>query len=422
VGRATTWSFVAAALLGAAALGPLSCDGEDPPPPTGTGGEGGALPALDCPESGVLHGPWSLRFDETSAVVRWDACAPSSTEISVEPEGGGDALTFSGEQTAADVRTSYAFLEGIAPDLPGVYYRTEVTATGLTPGSCYRYQLAADSGRRGRFCTAKPAGQPFKFMAIGDTNPVVGDTAGVFEQALDDSIDFVLHLGDVQYYASVFESWSVWFPEMAPLLEQGAFMPSVGNHEYELDYEFQDYYERLFGGAGFDGTTEYYRFQSGGVWFFSLSTETDLEAGSAQANWLEAQIADAAAQPGYRFGVVYFHKPMMTLSEYTQKSGEREHFEPIFRQFDIKLILCGHVHGYERFVDGDLTYVVSGGGGAVLHDLDVKIDDRPEEAMLRQASASEYHATLIEVGANEIHGTAISNEGVVLDDFVIPLP
>jgi acid phosphatase type 7 len=408
--------------LFAAALVP-SCDGgETTAGSSGAAGEGGGLPPLDCPESGVLHGPWSLHFDETSVVVRWDACAPSSAEISVEPEGGGDALVFTGEQSASDVTTSYAFLEGVPPDLPGVYYRTEVVATGLTAGSCYRYQLAADSGRRGRFCTAKPAGAPFKFMAIGDTNPAVGDTAGVLDHTLDDSIDFSLHLGDVQYYASVFDSWAHWFPEMAPLLEQGAFQPSVGNHEYERDNEFQDYYERLFGGAGFDGTTEHYRFQSGGVWFFSINSEDEFKAGTPQAEWLEEQIVDAAGRPGYRFGVVYFHKPMMTLSDYAQQSSERQHFDPIFRANGVKLILSGHVHGYERFVDGDLTYVVSGGGGALLHDLDVSIDDRPEQAMLRQASAKEYHATLIEVGETEIHGSAVSNEGDVIDDFVIPLP
>ena len=68
---------------------------------------------------------------------------------------------------------------------------------------------------------------------------------------------------------------------------QGAFMPSLGNHEYEGDgAEFNDYYARLFGGAGFDtDALEYYRFKSGGVYFFSLSTEADLEAGSPQAEW-----------------------------------------------------------------------------------------------------------------------------------------
>ena len=386
--------------------------------PSGTGG-GGAGPA--CPESGVLHGPWAMRFDETSIRVRWDACAPSSTEIVVEPEGGGEPVTFQGEQAAADVQTSYDVINGVPPDLPGIRYRTEVAVNGLQAGSCYRYQLAADSGRRGRFCTAKAAGAPFKFFAVGDTNPSVGDTTGVLDHMPSD-VDFTIHLGDIQYYASVFESWATWFPDMQPLLRQGAFQPSIGNHEYEIDFEFQDYYERLFGGAGFDSpVVEWYRFQSGGVWFFSLSTEADLDAGTDQANWLEAQLADAASQPGYRFGVVYFHKPMMTLSEYTQKKGERLHFDPIFRQHGVRLVMCGHVHGYERFVDGELTYIVSGGGGAALHDLDVTADERPEEASKRVASSSTYHGTVIEVLADSIHGTAIGHDGRTLDDFTIDL-
>lgn len=386
-------------------------------------GGGGGGTTRTCPESGVLYGPWSLAFTETSAKVRWDACAPSSTEISVEPEDGGAPFMVSGEQSAADVRTTYDVIQGVPPDVPGVYYRTEVVVNGLTAGTCYRYQLAADSARRGRFCTARPPGASFKFFAVGDTNPAIGDTKGVFENALPADADFVLHLGDIQYYASIFDSWAAWFPAMVPLLEQGAFMPSVGNHEYEIDFEFQDYYARLFGGAGFDSTAvEYYRFQSGGVWFFSLNTEESLEAGSPQASWLEAQIADAASRPGYRGGVVYFHKPMMTLSEYSQKSGEREYFEPIFLANGVHLVLCGHVHGYERFVDGDIVYVVSGGGGAALHDLDVSIEERPEEAALRMASASTYHGTTFEVTPTEIIGTAVSHTGETIDTFSVPLP
>jgi hypothetical protein len=422
---AATLSFVAAVTLAFTFHGCSddegACEGVDCGV-AGAGGGGGAK-TVDCPESGVLHGPWALHFDETSAVVRWDACAPSSTEITVEPEDGGAPITVSGEQSASDVTTSYDPFDAVTPDLPGVYYRTEVAVTGLAASSCYRYQLAADSARSGRFCTARQAGDSFKFLAIGDTNPAIGDTAGVFKHVLTDDIDFSIHLGDVQYYASVFDSWANWFPEMAPLLEQGAFMPSVGNHEYEIDFEFQDYYERLFGGAGFDSTAvEYYRFQSGGVWFFSLSTESDLGQGSAQADWLEQQLADAASQPGYRFSVVYFHKPMMTLSEYSQRSGEREYFKPIFSQYGVKLVMNGHVHGYERFVDGDITFIVSGGGGAILHDLDVSIQDRPDQAALRVASSKSYHATVIEVLPTEISGEVISNDGDSLDSFTIALP
>lgn len=419
-------AYVAATAAGMTTMALASSCGDDDESTAcedcGTGGGGGTIQSA-CPESGVVSGPWALHFDETSAVVRWDGCAPGSTEIVVEPEEGGDAITVSGEQTASDVQTSYTLIDGVPPDLPGVYYKSEVVVTGLQPSRCYVYTLAADSGRSGRFCTARRAGDAFRFLAIGDTNPAIGDTRGVLDHALAEPVDFAIHLGDIQYYQSIFESWTTWFASMQPLLAAGAFQPSVGNHEYENDFEFQDYYARLFGGAGFDSNeVEYYRFQSGGVWFFSLSTEEELSAGSPQADWLEAELADAAAKPGYRFGVVYFHKPMMTLSEYTQKSGERAHFAPIFEQHGVKLVMAGHVHGYERFVDGALTYVVSGGGGALLHDLDAGAAERPEEASKRVAVAERYHATLIDVGADEFRGTAVSHDGEELDSFVIALP
>ena len=385
----------------------------------GAGGQGG----LDCPASGVLYGPWSLHFDSSSALVRWDACAPGSTEIEVEPEAGGSATVYEGEQVAGEVLTAYDIISTIDPDLPGTRYLSEVRVTGLEAGSCYRYKLLADDTRSGRFCTARAAAEPFEFFVIGDTNPALGHTTGVLDHAMHPAADFVVHTGDLQYYASVFESWAVWFPLMQPMLSQGAFMPCIGNHEVvENEHEFEDYYLRTFGGAGFDSDRpEYYRYQSGGVWFFSLNTEGDLSAGSAQADWLEAQLADAASQPGYRFSVVYQHKPMITLSEYSQMSAEREHFAPIFAQHGVRLVFMGHVHGYERFVDGPVTYVVSGGGGAALHDLDVNLDARPEEAAMRQASAKRYHGVAVQVGEQAIQASAIADDGEVLDEFTIPI-
>ena len=50
--------------------------------------------------------------------------------------------------------------------------------------------------------------------------------------------------------------------------------------------------------------------------------------GSEQAAWLEQQLADASAQPGYRFSIVYFHRPFITLSEYSQDKAAREYSSP----------------------------------------------------------------------------------------------
>jgi acid phosphatase type 7 len=395
----------------------------------GAAGAGGGV-AIDCPKSGVLHGPWSLHFDEKSARVRWDACAPSSAALSVTPESGGAATTVTGTQTVAHVLTSYDTLKNVPPDLPGTYYTTEVNVTGLEPSRCYKYQLVADPARKGRFCTARKAGDPFVFLAMGDTNPAIGDTDGVMASVLGGLAgdapfaarpDFTAHLGDMQYYASLFESYATWFPAMAPLFEAGALQPAVGNHESEKDHEFDDYYTRLFGGAGFDGALEYYRYQSGGVWFFSLDTEISMKPGSEQANWLEKSLADAAGKPGYRFGVVYFHKPWITLSEYSQDVTARNHFKPLFEKYKVRLVLQGHVHGYERFVDGAITYITSGGGGAALHDLDLSLADRPAEAALRVKSAKRYHATLFSVLADRIEARAVASDATVLDSFAIPL-
>jgi hypothetical protein len=259
-------------------------------------------------------------------------------------------------------------------------------------------------------------------MAIGDTNPILGSTDDVLKYALQKKPDFTVHLGDIQYYASIFESWNAWFPLMRPMLEQGAFLPSIGNHESELEGEFQDYYTRYFGGAGFDGQLEYYRFESAGVWFFSLDTELDLDAGKPQTQWLEAQLADAAQQPGFRFSVVYMHRPLITCGDSSQDKSAREHLQPIFIQNKVRLVLQGHMHGYERFEVGDVTYVTCAGGGGALGDVDANVESRPEEAALRVVGAKSYNAMIVDVGATDVVGTVTDEDGKVIDAFTHPLP
>ena len=68
---------------------------------------------------------------------------------------------------------------------------------------------------------------PITFLAIGDTNPALGHTQGVLEHTLTRSPEFTVHLGDMQYYSSIIESWQLWFSMMQPLLSQGAILPCI---------------------------------------------------------------------------------------------------------------------------------------------------------------------------------------------------
>lgn len=387
----------------------------------GSGGSGGSASQIECPASGVYHGPWSLKFDETSAIVRWDACNPGDVAITLTPEEGGAPRVVEGTQTEAVLTTVHDLLD-IPPDLPGTYYTSEVALTGLTPGACYTYEIVADPSKSGRVCAAEPSPGPLRFMAIGDTNPAIGPTEEVLTHVLARSPDFVVHLGDIQYYSSVLDSWSQWFISMQPMLSSGAFMPSIGNHESENATEYIDYYDRLFADAGFDGTRKYYRFQSGGVWFFALDTEQDLAPNSEQGIWLVQMLEDAASQPGFRGSVVYMHRTLITVGDAGSDPGLRALLEPVFIEHGVRLVLAGHMHGYERFLSNGLTYVTSGGGGGLIGNVDENVEERPEEAALRVASAAAFHAMDFQVTADSIEGAAVDETGTEIDAFSIALP
>jgi hypothetical protein len=392
--------------------------------PAGGGGQGGGVGGLVCDDPWVSKGPWSLAFDETSAKVRWEACADGSDpDLVMAPEGGGDEVVVSATVTPFELTETYtAPLSSIAPpDYAGTYYMHEAELTGLEAGRCYAYHLAADPSRGGRVCTAKAAGEPFTFAAIGDTNPALGSTDDTISHLLPESPDFTIHGGDIQYYDSLLETWALWFPIMQPLLSQGAFMPAIGNHESELSNELSEYALRFFGGAGFDGGETYYQFQSGGVWFFNLNTEEPISQGSPQAIWLEGALEDAALDPDHRFSVVYFHRPLYSCGDSGDDQAAREFLQPIFEATNVLFVISAHMHGYERFeFDSGPTFLVSGGGGGLLQNIDENLD-RPY-CDRRVASGKLHHSVLFDVGATEVSGRVIDRDGEVQDTFSRAIP
>jgi hypothetical protein len=383
-----------------------------------------------CPSSGVSKRPFVQHVSAESALVRWEGCRSSaSPTLTFGEEGGGSELSVEATHHDVVIPNTYgaAFAPEMEKDEAGTYTMFDATLTGLAAGTCYRYTLAADPALSGRFCTARPAGESFEILAMGDTNPGLGATPKLFEQLANESYDLTLHAGDIQYYASGLETWVYWFGAMAPALSQGAFLPAVGNHEYEKDDEYQLYYQRFFDQAGFDGDDGYFRAESGGVWFFFWNTETDESAGSPQMTWLEKNLADAALQPGYRFSIFTLHRPMLTCGDKSQNDGLRATLEPLFEKYGVKLVLQGHMHGYERFVvpqpsdaTKSFTYLTVGGGGGALEDVN-KNADRPT-CQLRQSSGSFYQMTVLEVGAQNLHGRTVDVDGKVRDEFDIAVP
>ncbi len=381
-----------------------------------------------CPPAspGISKGPWSLAATETSVKIRWEAChAGTLGDLYFAPDAGGAETKASSVETSIAITNTYkAPLNASAPpDYAGIYYMHDVALTGLTASTCYTYRLAAMDGAKGRFCTARRAGEPFRFMAIGDTNPTLGDSAkNVLTYALPKNPDFVLHGGDIQYYESTLETWAAWFPIMNPMLRQGAFFPAIGNHEDEKQNpgELTTYSLRFFGGAGFDGSDTYYRFENGGVWFFSVNTELPIAPGSEQAMWLEQSLADASTKPGYRFSVVFMHRLLLTCGDTGDNLVAQQYFEAIFKKYKVPLVLQAHMHGYERFEYNGITYVTTAGGGGRMGNVDENLSRA--YCTTRIASGPIFHAVIFDVATGMLSGTVIDDKGMTRDSFAHAVP
>jgi hypothetical protein len=415
-------------------------DAGPPPPPT------------DEPNKG----PWVMQPTTTSALVRWESqLEVADASIEVTPEAGGAALPFAGTSTETTVRLSYGVdLRLDDPDVPGTYFVNEARAEGLSPATCYRYVLARYPEHGGRFCTMHAPDDhttPITFYALGDTSPALAGTTRILSNTDPSTTEMTIHVGDIQYYTTLIETQEVWFDLMQPMLEANAFLPCIGNHEMEgadgVPFEFEDIYLRLFdhpGGedgvnAGTDGTL-WYHFETGGVHFFSLSTEHAIEIGSPQHDWLLATLAAVEAEPTYRFSIVYLHRPWYSYGDYSPNAGLRSALEPVVRDHRVPLVLAGHMHGYERFeIDyptpggtglGHVTYVTTGAGGfaGTASTIDENLPTDTALAALRVADGTYLQAMVVSIvpdatsGGDRIEASTVDDLGMERDAFVITIP
>ena len=337
-------------------------------------------------------------------------------------EAGGDDKPSESTERAVVLTERHASLNvDSPPDEPGTVYMHDAALADLVPGTCYHYELAADRTLAGRFCTAQPDGGRIHWMSIGDTNALLGDsTRKVMAQHLPLRADFILHGGDMQYYDSVVETYAGWFPVMRPLLALGALQPALGNHEREYPDELDAYSLRLFGDDAFGGHDMWYGFETGGVRFFVLDSDTPFEPSTTQGAWLTAQLAAAARTPGHRGSILLMHRAFMTCSDSAQLTDDRIAYASIFAQNKVVLVIQAHIHGYERFEADGITYVTTGGGGGALAVIDQNIS-RAECAM-RKSSGAYFHAVDFVIDGNELTGKAIDADGVTRDSFTVTLP
>jgi acid phosphatase type 7 len=141
--------------------------------------------------------------------------------------------------------------------------------------------------------------------------------------------------------------------------------PVPGNHEYFTP-----------GAVGyfqyFNNIPSYYAYDLGAWRIYALNSEIDVSLASAQVRWL---INDLAANPRLCI-LVYWHKPRWSSRYEDGNDSTYETLWKILHDADAELVINGHIHNYERFMEMNAEGVAASPGlreivvgtGGVNHD------------------------------------------------------
>lgn len=228
---------------------------------------------------------------------------------------------------------------------------------------------------------AVPAATPadaLTFVVYGDTRFTENDKVvnPIARRALVEKIAIehpaaILIGGDLVYQGSDADDYRVFRRETARWAqEQIPVFPVLGNHEFRTCGE--DVRPCLENWWNTFGSLRPYRWYSvtigSSLRALILDSDSALKQGSEQRAWFEQQIRDANTDQSIKFILIMLHYPPVRDPFYPSMRDEKEiqrYLSWRVKSLRPQVIVVGsHVHNYERYYRGGVTYLVSGGGGA----------------------------------------------------------
>jgi hypothetical protein len=257
----------------------------------------------------------------------------------------------------------------------------------LRPGTTYIYAAQHDGATpdAATFTTA-PAGRvPFTFTSFGDqsapqvtwaANGAVGLDANSTPATKDivtgiETVAPLFHLlnGDLCYAnldVDRVRTWNNFFTNNTRSARYRPWMPAAGNHEIEkqngvIGFDaYQAYFQLPSTETDAELTNLWYGFTVGSVHVVVLQNDDNAlqdggdlyisgYSGGRQLAWLKQELARARASKDIDWIVVAMHQVMISTSDANGSDlGLRQKYGPLFDEYGVDLVLCGHEHDYER--------------------------------------------------------------------------
>ena len=331
------------------------------------------VPSVSQAQS-LTRGPYLQNGNTSATTIRWRTSTATDSVVHYGTTSGNLNLTASNatSTTEHEIRVT-----GLSANTT-YYYSVGYGATTLASGTDY-FVLTAPTGAK-----------PTRIWVLGDActgssvQAAVRDAYYAYTGATH--TDLWLMLGDNAYSSGTDAEYQAKMYAIYPtMMRKSVLWTTIGNHDAgsaDSPTQTGPYYDNATlpkqGEAGgvASGTEAYYSYDYGNIHFICLdSTDTPRSATGAMANWLTSDLQNTTKD----WNVVFFHHPPYTKGSHDSDTESnliemRQNFGPIFENYGVDLVLCGHSHSYERskFIDGhyglsstfsDATMVVQAGSG-----------------------------------------------------------
>jgi len=298
----------------------------------------------------------------------------------------------------------------------------------MTSASIVRFIAAAVALVAASVAAQSP--KPVTVIAYGDTrftdptnvtatNPRA--RAALITKIADERPDAILVSGDLPWHGGVTDDYAQFRTETKIWRDQSLrLLPALGNHEFsqcEAAACLENWWKTF---PELRGRRWYAASVEESVRVIALDTMSPLTAGSEQRVWLEKELASLPR--AVDFVVLTLHHPPVADIQ------TRVHVDHNPRPNELALaellaqaarasrprfvVVAGHIHNYERFLQDNIVYLVSGGGGAVPYEV-----DRTKPDLYKGIDFPNYHYVKLTVDAGKLRG-----EMFRLDEADAPSP
>jgi hypothetical protein len=299
--------------------------------------------------------------------------------------------------------------------------------TGLTPDTEYRYRIVRDPNtatEEAVFRTLPEAPSEIHFVVMGDHRSQPDRWGAVATRILEAEprARFAVGTGDYPSDGRHYGQWVEQFFEPGrALLAHLPLWPCIGNHERtrtrEGELREEAPYFSLF---DLPGNELWYRFDDGPVTCLVLDSNTSLADDSPQSLWLDEQL-NSERQP---FTFVFLHHSPYSSGPHVRLDRDgrprewpvdhgRRYLAPKMATHDVDVVFSGHDHIYERSRKDGVVYLVTGGAGAPLYEVNSVPNPYQEVAV------ATYHYVTVDVTTDRAEITARAVDGTILDHFEV---